>query len=288
MLNALRYFVCAICALLAVNVPHLSALAQASVSNEGQKRYERLEPADITALSDLLRKNFRRLRKLDTIPLAVVDDGKDLDVTRWPGRLVLDDIRSDELKCGVKYRIVSQHDYYRALLVLGNFASGKPIEGEDDRRNKIRSEFRALLGPQGQLISGVTSPDAVYPIYLIDAPVYVQQGAEIVPYDHVLLPPPYVRITVWDWDDRVKALKQSLPSDPYTYAQLKDKLSALLASALFCPREFIDYSLASAGLDESPDSVLRLLSDARITVGMDADEFARATQKLLAAASTSK
>ena len=285
--SAIRCFMTA-CALLATSVPRAPALAQANADTDSQQSYKSSEVARTTALIDLLRKNFRRLRKLDTIPLAVVDDGKDLDLTRWPGRLVLDDVRSDEFKCGVKYRIVSQHDDYRALLVLGKLASGKPIEGEDDRRNKVRNELRALLGPQGHVISGITSPDAVYPMYLIDAPVYVQQGTKIVPYDHVLLPPPYARITVWDWNDRVEALKQSIPSDPYTYAQLKDKLSTLLASALFCPREFIDYSLASAGLDDSPDSVLRLLSDGRITVGMDADEFARAARTVLEAASTSK
>jgi len=120
-----------------------------------------LKPASNEAIIALLVKRFWVLQKLEPIPIAVTYNGvSDLDLQTWPGRLIVEKIRSIELECGLQYRFVSLSDDYRALLSLGTVGPDGLVAGEQSRRDKALGQLRQLLGATAPILNGQLSHDS--------------------------------------------------------------------------------------------------------------------------------
>src|SRR5262249_51534888 len=151
-----------------------------------------LVPASNTALVDLMTKNFEHMNKLEPIPIAVVHDGNsDVDLQTWPGSLITEKLKHVEIECGVEFRPVSMDSDYRVLLALGKTGPENLIVREDIVRQTYLKELRRLLGSDQKKISiTIMEPDVWTPVYIIGGFGKVS----------ALLPFPYLRISVGDWD----------------------------------------------------------------------------------------
>ncbi|MGO8918687.1 MAG: hypothetical protein ACLQJR_22530 [Stellaceae bacterium] len=247
---------------------------QSAIRYQHQAPNGPLIPASNAALVAVLTKNFYVLRKIEPTTVAVVHDAdSDLDLATWPGRLIAEKLKLVEAECGEQFRPVSLRQNYRVLLVLGKLGSDRMVSGEKVVRESALRELHRLLGPQGPIWNSFMFDDSALP------PTYIIDGG-YDPGRQVLLPLPYLRIQIADWDERVRSLGSAV-ADGVAYDRLKrDLLGELDALRQYCPNDYSDWLFRKAGLDVQPSLIAQILADDRVKIGANPQEFERAVQQI--------
>ncbi len=238
-------------------------------------------------IAAFLRDNIEQMRKYPhALRIATVVGPREMDLTKWPGTVVVDELRKQARTCGTPVAFVGLNDDFDMLVGFSRQEKDGRLDEED--RLKISGALTRNRLRAAQSLADILDTELEVKI---DSDRATTKG--LYPFDRwhrflsyevpqtanwALLP----RLPVETWrehfDKVVAEIDPKAPDSENKRTRVTEFRTRYLDEVMaICPTNFFATLINRASLNTSPDLIMDVLRDDRVTAGMKREQFAEAS-----------